>query len=325
MQRRVFRKLSIRTAVLLGLLLGIPPTLAASGEKWFTDMKKAMSLAQASDPKNPQEKSKDLLIHFTGSDWCIWCKRLDDEIFSKEAFQKYAHKNFILVSLDFPRKKQLPEALKKQNEEWLQKLHVTGFPTVFLTDAKGRPYAKTGYRRGGAEEYVKHLQELVKLHRERDKFLDQAEKAEGTEKAKLLDKAIGKMESALITSSYKDIAQQIIKLDPENKAGLKNKYLGLFALQEIAQLKAKRDVDGALAKIEETIKKLKPEGRTAQDLLFVKSELLFFVKKDKPAAKKALEDALSAAPHSEKAVLIKGILARFFPEGKKAEKKVEKK
>ncbi len=38
--------------------------------------------------------------------------------------------------------------------------HVEGFPTVMLTDAGGNPYARTGYRPGGANVYIQHLETL---------------------------------------------------------------------------------------------------------------------------------------------------------------------
>jgi hypothetical protein len=39
---------------------------------------------------------------------------------------------------------------------------VKGFPTVLLLEADGKELARTGYKPGGAEAYVKHLRELLK-------------------------------------------------------------------------------------------------------------------------------------------------------------------
>ena len=50
---------------------------------------------------------KDLLIDFTGSDWCGWCIKLDEEVFSKDEFKKEAPTHFVLVKLDYPRNKDL--------------------------------------------------------------------------------------------------------------------------------------------------------------------------------------------------------------------------
>ena len=48
-------------------------------------------------------EDKDLFIDFSGSDWCIWCQRLDGEVLSQEAFVEGATDDFVFVLLDFPR------------------------------------------------------------------------------------------------------------------------------------------------------------------------------------------------------------------------------
>lgn len=124
------------------------------GLPWMTDFNKAKETALA--------EGKDLLINFTGSDWCIWCKRLEDEVFSKATFHEETGSQFIYVFLDFPR---APEAQEKVIDPDLNaKLHKDfgepGFPTIILADAKGRPYARTGYQEGGPEKYLEHVSTL---------------------------------------------------------------------------------------------------------------------------------------------------------------------
>jgi thioredoxin-related protein len=63
--------------------------------------------------------------------------------------------------VDFPRKKHQDAALKQQNEKLSTQFGIEGFPTVLLLDSDGNVLARTGYRPGGAEVYVKHLQDLV--------------------------------------------------------------------------------------------------------------------------------------------------------------------
>ena len=288
---------------LITVLLALPAALFASGEGWETNMKKAMEKAT--------KEKKDLLIDFTGSDWCGWCIKLGKEVFSQDVFKKEAPKHFVLVSLDFPQKKKLAEELTKHNKKWMEKLGVTGFPTIFLTDGKGKPYAKTGYQPGGAEPYLKHLAELRKLRVARDEALAKAKRASGTKKAKLLDEAIGTMDAALITGPYKELAQEIMKLDKKDKAGLKSKYESMFLMQDVQKLMQQRKTDEAVAKIDEALKKLKPAGETVQELLFMKSQVLYN-KRDQAGAKKALEDAIAAAPKSATAKQIRDILKRFF-------------
>jgi len=120
---------------------------------WMTDFEAAKAKAAA--------ENKPMLVDFTGSDWCIWCVKLDDEVFSKPGFQDYAKANLILVEIDFPRKKEQSAELKQQNNALAQKYAVRGYPTILLLDAKGEVLAKTGYRKGGPDQYVEHLRGLL--------------------------------------------------------------------------------------------------------------------------------------------------------------------
>ena len=55
----------------------------AGGEGWSSDFAAAKKEAAASN--------KDLLVDFTGSDWCGWCIKLDKEVFSQEPFKAGAN------------------------------------------------------------------------------------------------------------------------------------------------------------------------------------------------------------------------------------------
>lgn len=120
---------------------------------WMTDYEAAVDKASKED--------KHLLLNFTGSDWCGWCIKLDKEVFSKEAFADYANDNLVLVKLDFPRKTKLSEELQKQNYGLAQQFKVRGYPTIYVLDPEKKVATKTGYQKGGAESYVKHLKEII--------------------------------------------------------------------------------------------------------------------------------------------------------------------
>ncbi|HPM04537.1 MAG TPA: thioredoxin family protein [Candidatus Cloacimonas sp.] len=125
---------------------------AYNGE-WLTDFSKAQELAK--------ELNRPILVNFTGSDWCSWCIKLTKEVFSKEAFVSYATDSLVLLKLDFPRKiPQTPE-VKAANEKLAKDFGVQGFPTIVLLDTNGKEINRTGYQPGGAEAYVKHLQDLL--------------------------------------------------------------------------------------------------------------------------------------------------------------------
>ncbi|GJQ59703.1 MAG: hypothetical protein SCALA701_25040 [Candidatus Scalindua sp.] len=172
------------------------------------------------------KEGKDLLLHFTGSDWCPWCVKLHKEVFSQETFKREAPKHFVLVDIDFPRRKEQSEKVKKQNRGLEKRYRVEGFPTIILTDASGRPYARTGYQEGGPDNFLKHLQELSTLKTKRDALFEKAENAKGVEQAKLFDQALNWLKSNGINSlnEYTDIIDKIIAYDTDNAAGLKANY-----------------------------------------------------------------------------------------------------
>lgn len=295
----------LKRGLLACVLAGSMALSAFAGEEaaWTENAAEAMATAA--------RDGKDLLIDFTGSDWCGWCIRLDKEVFSQEAFTAAAPRSFVLLKLDFPRQRELSAEIKKQNAEWQAKFRISGYPTIVLADAAGKPYARTGYQEGGAEKYLEHLAELRKVRTRRDEALAKAQAAEGVEKARLLDAALAPIGASLVMGNYEDVVAEIVKLDAENKAGLRNKYGAMAALVKIEAAARGKDLDGAVKLADEALKAFGDTGTAAQDILFVKS-LCFYRKGDKAQAKALLQAAHKAAPDGPKAEQITMILERMF-------------
>ncbi|MCF8265520.1 MAG: thioredoxin family protein [Ignavibacteriales bacterium] len=125
---------------------------ATDSLKWETNLEQAI--------KTATKENKNILVNFTGSDWCQWCIRLTNEVFSKDEFGKYAQKNLVLVKLDFPRTIPQTEAIKAYNMYLARRYGVQGFPTILLLDRTGKVVGKTGYQAGGANAYVAHLKKF---------------------------------------------------------------------------------------------------------------------------------------------------------------------
>jgi len=134
----------------------IEAPLAEQEAEWMTDFEAAKAQAK--------ESGKPMLLDFTGSDWCIWCVRLKEEVFSRQPFVAFARDELVLVKLDFPRSKPQSEAVKAQNEALLEEYGVRGFPTIVLLSPEGELVDKTGYRSGGPEAYVTHLKDLLAIN-----------------------------------------------------------------------------------------------------------------------------------------------------------------
>jgi thiol-disulfide isomerase/thioredoxin len=97
---------------------------ADNGLVWYTNLQEVHELSA--------KTNKPIFAFFTGSDWCGWCKKLQNNVFVKPEFIDWASKNVILLELDFPRAKPLAPELSKQNAELQQALGVRGYPTVWL-------------------------------------------------------------------------------------------------------------------------------------------------------------------------------------------------
>lgn len=120
---------------------------------WTNNLENAIEQAK--------KENKAVLVNFTGSDWCIWCKRLSAEVFQQKEFEIYAKDNLVLVMLDFPKDIEQTEETKTYNNNLAQKYGVQGFPTILIFNDKGEFVAQTGYQPGGAAKYVEHIKSYL--------------------------------------------------------------------------------------------------------------------------------------------------------------------
>ena len=269
-----FQKRLAMSASLFAVLMIVPVRYGhAELAGWSTNVDEAM--------KQATEENKGLLLNFSGSDWCSYCIQLGKEVFGREEFRNEAQRNFVLVELDFPndRSELLPETAK-QNSIWQSKLNVDGFPMVFLADSKGRPYARTGYRPGGPEEYLQHLAELRTICRQRDEYLEKAAIAKGISRAKLLDLALESVGPHLAFTAYADEIEEIIELDADDAVGLRSRYEGHFGeeifrqlLHKIPQVLEQEGPDAALSEVDETQQRYLLGGDFAIQLAILKAHL----------------------------------------------------
>lgn len=135
-------------------ILALTAHAALAKPGWVDDFDKG--LAQAKTEK------KIALADFTGSDWCIWCQRLDKEIFSQKEFKDYAKANLVLVEVDFPQTKPLPKNKQEKHDALAKQYDIKGFPTVLVFDADGKKIGQLGYVEGGPSAFIAKLEEITK-------------------------------------------------------------------------------------------------------------------------------------------------------------------
>lgn len=118
---------------------------------WIEDFEAAKGQAK--------KEKKKILLAFSGSDWCGWCVKLENETFSKSKFVKKAKKDYVLVMIDSPRDKGiLSDLAKKQNQKLTEEFKVSGFPCGVVLDSDGKEIGRIGgYVQGGPDAYLKRM------------------------------------------------------------------------------------------------------------------------------------------------------------------------
>ena len=133
-----------------GIVKVRPSDVRAADLVWRTDLPGALKQARSDE--------KLVLLDFTGSDWCPWCIKFDQEVLSTDRFASYALNRLELVKLDFPRHTPLSDDLKQANEALVKKFKVDGIPTYVLLDANGRELGRqVGYVAGGPDKFIVKL------------------------------------------------------------------------------------------------------------------------------------------------------------------------
>jgi thioredoxin-related protein len=126
-------------------------------QNWQTNFDEAKKIAL--------EQDKNIIIVFSGSDWCAPCIKLDKNIWQSEAFKNEAAKDWVLVKANFPRKKanELSKEQTEHNRKLAEKYNMEGsFPLVVILDKNGKLLGKMGFKNVSPEDYIKMIHALGK-------------------------------------------------------------------------------------------------------------------------------------------------------------------
>ncbi len=146
MNRTTFKYFLCCTAILFITILAAYET----PKGWTTNAEAAWERSAKS--------GKNVLLLFTGSDWCYYCIQLRAQVLETPEFLKFAKEKFELVYIDFPKKTELPSEIRQRNSSLQKKYQVDGFPCTVITDSNGIELGRVG---GFTEKYTEAIQNAM--------------------------------------------------------------------------------------------------------------------------------------------------------------------
>ncbi len=126
-------------------------------QNWKTNFDDAKTQATA--------ENKNIVLVFSGSDWCAPCIKLDKTVWQSEEFKKESETNWVIYKADFPKKKvnQLNPFLTENNKKLAAQYNTAGyFPLVLLLDKSGTVLGVDGFKNISAAEYIQLIHSFEK-------------------------------------------------------------------------------------------------------------------------------------------------------------------
>jgi thioredoxin-related protein len=121
---------------------------------WLTNYDAALVKAQ--------NENKNVLVFFTGSDWCAPCKMLKKDLFETTAFQDISN-DYVMLYIDIPMNRDLISAEQlRHNKEVSSRLNRKGsVPLMTILNEKGKELETySGYSMNGEVKF--HIELLKK-------------------------------------------------------------------------------------------------------------------------------------------------------------------
>lgn len=175
----------MKTMLLLPLFVLALSGAVIAGEQsvWTNDFEAAKAKAE--------KEGKDILLVFSGSDWCKECKSLEAALSKPEIADEIA-KRFVPVIADFPKLSALDPRTLKQNEMLGITFGLAEVPTIIVMDTKGKAFGTiVGFSE--TEDFIKVFQQFASAKTDRDAGFAAASKLTGDARAAAYSDAITKL------------------------------------------------------------------------------------------------------------------------------------
>lgn len=128
---------------------------------WVQTLEQAVAESESS--------GKPIMFVFSGSDWCSYCQRLEQEVLQTPEFESWASQNVIKVMVDFPRYHHLSADVARQNEDLRNHFaaQLRGYPTVLLVQADGSVLGRSGFVAGGPIPWIMKTEPILRRSQQR--------------------------------------------------------------------------------------------------------------------------------------------------------------
>jgi thioredoxin-related protein len=140
------------------LFLCLMMQVAAFSQEWTYDLETAKKKAAL--------ENKNILLVFSGSDWCAPCMQMEKNVWHTEEFITESKKTWVLLRADFLQKKGDPDPVDINDPKMIltEKYNRDGFfPFFVLLDKFGKVLGKSGYEDlATAEEYITYFKGIRK-------------------------------------------------------------------------------------------------------------------------------------------------------------------
>lgn len=136
-----------------GILKPPTPQSETVSAQWLESYDEALRQSAAT--------GRPILADFTGTDWCVWCQRLSEEVFERQEFVDWATENVVLLEVDYPKHGRQSDAIKNQNAELAERYQVESYPTILLLDSAGNQLGETGYVAGGPSAWIQVAESIL--------------------------------------------------------------------------------------------------------------------------------------------------------------------
>lgn len=130
--------------------------LPLSAQFWQPDFTTAQQVAA--------KKGQNIVLVFSGSDWCAPCIKLERDVWEQAEFTAAAEGDFVFYKADFPRRKanKLSKEVNERNASLAELYNTQGsFPLVVVLSPEGDVLGQTGYKKVGPTEYAEILKSFT--------------------------------------------------------------------------------------------------------------------------------------------------------------------